>query len=491
MQLRNIIDGLWRRADVFAHPLERRQSTGKVLTIVQVITSVQPKTFTGSAVMVTSTVGSSGGSVVAGGAVLQSGTRTSSGSAASSTDSSDDSAASSTDGSAASTSGAASSSQPSSTVSVSSQVSQITSAPAVSSTNVQGSAASHSASATPSAVSSGMSGGAKAGLAFGILFLIGALLVGVLMLYRRQKQKKDTHERLDDEKAAMNQSHNPDALPRNPEPVYPTAPAMAQANIPAARSEDTLNAPRLELRPVTQFDPRMSTMNNGAGAALGATAAGAVGGAALAVNNSPRTPSPSSWEKRGALQHANDPTNPFGNHAETLNNSPPQTAQANIPVPMSGHKSIEAADFPLPVSGQVSPKPLSLQFEGSTDSLPNPIVPYAPATVSNVSLPISEIAAAGVAGVVVAGAGAVVAGRGGNSPPLDNVHRVQLDFKPSMDDELEIRAGQLVRLLHEYDDGWVSDGKSSDFMKHSNISAGALHSHGPFPTRCCPTYLPL
>lgn len=101
---------------------------------------------------------------------------------------------------------------------------------------------------------------------------------------------------------------------------------------------------------------------------------------------------------------------------------------------------------------------MSMRNEVSTDSLPNPVVPYAPATVSNVSLPVSEIAAAGVAGVVVAdaGAGAVVAGKGGNSPPLDNVHRVQLDFKPSMEDELEIRAGQLVRLLHEYDDGWVS-----------------------------------
>ena len=41
------------------------------------------------------------------------------------------------------------------------------------------------------------------------------------------------------------------------------------------------------------------------------------------------------------------------------------------------------------------------------------------------------------------------------APPA-NVHRVQLDFKPSMDDELELRTGTLVRLLHEYDDGWVS-----------------------------------
>lgn len=52
-----------------------------------------------------------------------------------------------------------------------------------------------------------------------------------------------------------------------------------------------------------------------------------------------------------------------------------------------------------------------------------------------------------------------VAGTGpGTAPPqgANNVHRVQLDFKPSMDDELELRSGQLVRMLHEYDDGWVS-----------------------------------
>jgi len=38
----------------------------------------------------------------------------------------------------------------------------------------------------------------------------------------------------------------------------------------------------------------------------------------------------------------------------------------------------------------------------------------------------------------------------------NNVHRVHADFAPSMDDELELRAGALVRMLHEYDDGWVS-----------------------------------
>ncbi|KAI1001836.1 hypothetical protein K3495_g6367 [Podosphaera aphanis] len=39
--------------------------------------------------------------------------------------------------------------------------------------------------------------------------------------------------------------------------------------------------------------------------------------------------------------------------------------------------------------------------------------------------------------------------------PVNSVYRVQIDFSPSMDDELELRAGQLIRVLHEYDDGWA------------------------------------
>ena len=42
---------------------------------------------------------------------------------------------------------------------------------------------------------------------------------------------------------------------------------------------------------------------------------------------------------------------------------------------------------------------------------------------------------------------------GSNNGPM-NVHRVQLDFAPSMDDELGLQQGQVVRMLHEYDDGW-------------------------------------
>lgn len=48
---------------------------------------------------------------------------------------------------------------------------------------------------------------------------------------------------------------------------------------------------------------------------------------------------------------------------------------------------------------------------------------------------------------------AAIAAAGG--PANTTVHRVQLDFKPTMNDEMELTAGQVVRLLHEYDDGWV------------------------------------
>jgi hypothetical protein len=34
--------------------------------------------------------------------------------------------------------------------------------------------------------------------------------------------------------------------------------------------------------------------------------------------------------------------------------------------------------------------------------------------------------------------------------------RVHLDFTPSMPDELRVKAGQIVRLVKEFDDGWVS-----------------------------------
>lgn len=51
--------------------------------------------------------------------------------------------------------------------------------------------------------------------------------------------------------------------------------------------------------------------------------------------------------------------------------------------------------------------------------------------------------------------GSGLAGAAGAAALVDPIYRVQMDFKPSMGDEIELRSGALVRLLHEYDDGWA------------------------------------
>jgi hypothetical protein len=81
----------------------------------------------------------------------------------------------------------------------------------------------------------------------------------------------------------------------------------------------------------------------------------------------------------------------------------------------------------LPKLGPTPPSPAGTEFSMSSVSAGAPMPP------SN-------------------GAAAIAAAGG---PANSNVHRVQLDFKASLDDEMDLKAGDLVRLLHEYDDGWA------------------------------------
>jgi hypothetical protein len=42
-------------------------------------------------------------------------------------------------------------------------------------------------------------------------------------------------------------------------------------------------------------------------------------------------------------------------------------------------------------------------------------------------------------------------------PVKKRIYRARCDFQPREEDELEVRRGQLVRILSTYDDGWVSN----------------------------------
>jgi hypothetical protein len=347
-----------------------------------------------------------------------------------------------------------------------------------------------------------MSGGAKAGLAFGILILIGVLLAAILFLYRQRKNKQEGHERLDDEKAFF-AAGKPDALPSHatPAPNHGSAPAeyrrplsfevqpapvSLRETAPPVTTSGGLAppsrngaAPQLSLRAVSSFEPGISlnpvsSAPNTAAAISASVAAAAASGAALSASsarNGSDASFKSAWEKPGASNAANDPANPFGNHAEEVSPSTRESGLAEIPPPPPS-KLINAADFPLPESVPSTPRnfdaPPPRIFDGPA---PSPLAaPETPPKTDSTLVPdalVPGAAAATGAAAIAAAVGAAASNKPqgtSNSPaPVavaapnpDNVHRVQLEFKPSMGDELEILAGQLVRVLHEYDDGWVS-----------------------------------
>jgi hypothetical protein len=323
-----------------------------------------------------------------------------------------------------------------------------------------------SASATISAAASaetapaGMSGGAKAGLALGILVGIGALLVGILLVYRRKK-KQIAATNKDNEKTELHQA--PAAPPHQTYPVLAPVPQRA----PSIRSERNLSAaPQLSLRPVTQFDPAFDNNKNAAGL-LGAAPATP----SKELPDRPR----SAWERPGAANVPaenpfNDPhqsgppsANPFGNNAAV------DATQSKIPDSLLNdsplHSTKPCADFANPVAAIASANVDRIAAATTMASIPPPSqqLPAPPAiNAASNSVPPSPAwtedfpASPGPAPTGPPPVAGAIVGAAANGPaPVNNVHRVQLDFKPSMQDELGLGAGQLVRMLHEYDDGWV------------------------------------
>ncbi|KAK4174882.1 hypothetical protein QBC36DRAFT_332700 [Triangularia setosa] len=90
------------------------------------------------------------------------------------------------------------------------------------------------------------------------------------------------------------------------------------------------------------------------------------------------------------------------------------------------------------------PKPLDLTKPPSPLYAPGPASPAGTEYSMHSMSPSTMVPSTSAAEIAAAG-----------GPQNSTVHRVQLDFKPTLEDELGLKAGQLVRLLHEYDDGWA------------------------------------
>jgi len=172
---------------------------------------------------------------------------------------------------------------------------------------------------------------------------------------------------------------------------------------PPPSTRTTATAPRISYRPTSQFST--SVLGDAEKAAAGA-AAGVMSG-----RNS-------------------DPSNPFGIHAQTVE---PHSRDVISPIPEE-----RSLSPPVELQGSPVPSPTAASFNLSS--------PATPGTQAK-----AEVGMASVVPVAALAGAAPGGDRPGNA-----VHSVQLEFKPSMDDELELKVGQIVRVLHEYDDGWVS-----------------------------------
>ncbi|KAA8574155.1 hypothetical protein EYC84_005670 [Monilinia fructicola] len=416
--------------DEVAAPIEVRQPDPALQTIVSVVYVTAEPTFTGS-IAGYSTVGQDDETTSSEVHKTTSSTKTT---AARTTTSSSisESHASTSASSTLKTSASSSTELPSSIVATSSVGSSIALLAATSNTPTSSSATSSASSANASSTaaadssSSGMSAGGKAGLAIGILLLFGAALVLLLFFFRKKKQAAKKVQRKASQRSA-----------RGAAGAAGAAGGAGGAEAAAAAAA----AHRLSLRPVTQFQPfnEKQEMNQAPGP-MGALLT------PISTAHSYQSDQPN---------HEQNKNNPFGNHAEAIDtpntNGPPiiegftaggeviatsaVTASA-VAASASAHSTTSSS--PAGTTQQGGPAPVPVKPLGLTRSASK-----AGNGLKQMDFTTKTQSAAGMA-IVAAG-----------GPPNTTVHRVQLDFAPSMDDELELKAGQLIRILHEYDDGWA------------------------------------
>ncbi|KAI0189727.1 hypothetical protein EV127DRAFT_495674 [Xylaria flabelliformis] len=327
-----------------------------------------------------------------------------------------------------------------------------TTADTTSSLGATDAAVTSSPTSTSSPSSSDSSPGVKAGIAIGVL---GGLLVVALLIFflfsKRRKQLEQQRAK-DDEK------------------VNGEFAGGRTASIRSTRTSAT--APRLSLRPVTQFNPTFNERRSSKGAGLMLATAGA--------QNASREKGGSMWE-RPSTAHSNNSENPFNDNARaysptktgpTVPQEPPsnpfdspehivgmaQTTDLPATPTTTASSGVAAVAIAAAAGAAVGTSTsTSLTRKASTrKEAPEPLdltmpMPAGPPSPTGTDFSMNSVAPGQSPGP--SKSATAIADAGG--PPATAVHRVQLDFKPSMGDELELQAGQLVRVLHEYDDGWA------------------------------------
>jgi hypothetical protein len=338
---------------------------------------------------------------------------------------------------------------------------------ATSSASATDSAASASNTALGSTTSEGMTGGAKAGVAIGVIFGVGVIAALIFFLIRKKKNKAQEGYQQENEKA-----FGGEGLPEGYASNLPPP--------PPAKPDTPSTPPVLNVRPVTQFAPDLSGGSGFKPAAAGAVgAAGFAAGSAAVASRNLTGDTPPATPPKPVVDSPNpfsDPVNPFGSATTPVTEHAPSIAESSTGPP---GPTVAAAAVGTAAAGAAVGAAASSRQSSDRDSYESARSRGHSPTESNHSSTMPAYAEGITAAGAGAAAGPMIAGAGGPPPP-NNVHRVQLDFNPSMEDELGLRSGSLVRLVHEYDDGWVSD-NCNVTENHANplyrLSASASMAH--------------
>jgi hypothetical protein len=318
-------------------------------------------------------------------------------------------------------------------------------------TDVSSGSSSSSSSGGDSSSSNGSSSGgtssaAKAGIGLGVAAGILLVIVAAWFLYSRRK-KQQARQPLEEDDEKTNSALG--ALDNSRD----TRTGLKRMSL----------APRLSLHRTTQaFTPTAASFaerRQSKNLSLNAAAVATAGGGA--------------WDHTTGTPTSNNPDNPFGNYAERMSTPSRELDQAEPVSPISS-SSHEPSDYiskeariseetisAAAVGPMITPAvPLTRKASARKDGLhaldltrvqPPPVLSVVPPSPAGTEYS-NSIMSPGMAPPMTNGAAAIAAAGG---PEASAVHRVQLDFVPSMDDEMPLQVGQLVRMLHEYDDGWA------------------------------------
>ncbi|ROW09746.1 hypothetical protein VMCG_02374 [Cytospora schulzeri] len=371
--------------------------------------------------------------------------------------------------------------------------------------SIEASAASATQSASPNSSSGSSDTATKAGIAIGVLAGIFIVLAMVYFVIRKRKRQLREERLADDEKLGGALEKQPPATPakaprlslRPMTQLFMGAPAPADRQVNKGLQQDIAMVPSPTMKRTPGADawerPTTSESQN---------IYNPFGNHAETILEEPGTPrNPTSPMTPNSEVSAQMPSPTFAAGLTPAPRASAITTDTAIPFPTATNSPSQSSPRGLPADVTLSPlqanpvqaspvgQAISIPtaseaaalFDGATagaavgtaagsglrrkqsvrkDNGPAPLdltlpprMAVSPPSPTGTEFSLQEAESGQSPTQPSAGAAAIAAAGG---PANSTVHRVQLDFKPTMDDELELHGGQLVRLLHEYDDGWVS-----------------------------------